>query len=180
MASYTHTCICSRHVLVGTGNALTSPSIQDPSLYSISNYITMKPPYTIAPLLSCLLLSLATCYEQQQQSVLSAQPLLRNASASDADAIANVIIAAFSPTPSWQYLYQFRDTHPQEHHRCARSNVLKALADASYRVEVIEAPVESSNSTTRVAAVAMWRHNAWQEGLMFLSRLSGAYTLCLH
>lgn len=112
--------------------------------------------------LSCV--NLATC----QQQILGAQPLLRNASLKDADDIASVIIAAFSPLPSWQYIYQFREKYPKEHHRCVRFGVTQALTAASYHVEVIEAPAESN---LMVAAVAIWRQNTSQDG-MFLHRLS--------
>jgi len=107
---------------------------------------------------------LATC----QQQILTAQPLLRNATLKDADDIANVIIAAFSPLPSWDYIYQFRNKYHKEHHRCVRSDVIRALAAASYVVEVIEAPAESDLT---VAAVAIWRQNTSQDG-MFLHQLS--------
>jgi hypothetical protein len=111
--------------------------------------------------LSCI--NLATC----QQQILGAQPLLRNASLKDADDIASVIIAAFSPLPSWQYLYQFHEKYPKEHHRCVRFGVTQALTAASYHVEVIEAPAESN---LMVAAVAIWRQNTPHDG-MFLHQL---------
>ena len=91
-----------------------------------------------AYILSCV--NLAIC----QQQILSAQPLLRNASLRDADDIASVIAAAFSPIPSWKYMYQFYKEYPKEHHRCVRLMVTQVLTAASYRVEVIEAPAESN------------------------------------
>jgi hypothetical protein len=114
------------------------------------------------------LVNFATC----QQQILDAQPLLRNASFKDADSIASVIIAAFSRLPSWQYLYQFRETHPREHHRCVRFGMMQALTDASYLVQVIEAPAEDNLT---VAAVALWRRDLWQDG-KFLHQLSSKET----
>jgi len=112
--------------------------------------------------LSCV--NLAAC----RQQILGAQPLIRNASFEDADDIADVIIAAFSPLPSWQYIYQYREKYPNEHHRCVRFDVTQALKATSYHVEIIDAPAESNLT---VAAVAIWRHNTSQDGL-FLHRLS--------
>ena len=106
----------------------------------------------------------ATC----QQQILNAQLFLRNATLKDADDIASVIIAAFSPLPSWDYIYQFRKEYPKEHHRCVRSDVIQALTAASYVVEVIEAPAESNLT---VAAVAIWHQNISHDG-MFLQPIS--------
>lgn len=102
---------------------------------------------------------LATC----QQQILATQPLLRDATLKDADDIASVLIAAFSPLPSWRYIYPFREKYPKEHHRCVRFGVTQALTAAPYRVEVIEAPAESNLS---VAAVAMWVQNTTHDGML--------------
>ncbi|CAI6337697.1 unnamed protein product [Periconia digitata] len=99
-----------------------------------------------------------------QQQVLRETPILRNASLSDADDIASVIIAAFSPTPPWQYIYSFAKRHPKEHHRCIRSGIVRGFSDPSYHAQVIEAP-EESNLT--VAAVAIWQQKPSQND-MFL------------
>ncbi|PVI04063.1 hypothetical protein DM02DRAFT_652080 [Periconia macrospinosa] len=114
--------------------------------------------------LKCFLTFISFCgfrLATGQQQILGAQPLLRNASLKDADDIADVMDAAFSPTPSWQYLYPFSNKYPKEHHRCVRFGVVQALKAESYHIQLIEAPAE--NSLT-VAAVAIWRQGTSQSG----------------
>jgi hypothetical protein len=88
-----------------------------------------------------------------EQQPLGHQPRLRNATFEDVDGIAEVIIAAFAPLPSWQYLYQFREDYPEEHKRCIGYGVTQALENTVMRTEVIEAP---ANGNTTVVAVAIW------------------------
>jgi hypothetical protein len=95
-----------------------------------------------------------------QQQVLSPQPRLRNATLEDADDIATVVVAAFSPMRDWQYIYQFREKYPKEHYRCGRFEIIQALNSSSFRVEVIEAP---AGSNLTVAAIAFWSQNATED-----------------
>jgi ribosomal protein S18 acetylase RimI-like enzyme len=87
------------------------------------------------------------------QQPLGHSARLRNATFEDIDGIAEVIIAAFAPLPSWQYLYQFREDYPEEHKKCLGYGVTQALEDPAMRTEVIEAP---TNGNITVVAVAIW------------------------
>lgn len=132
----------------------------------------------LTPLLLSLL-PLATCHRPQfQRPLISPQPLLRNATLEDADDIASVVIAAFSPTPAWQYIYQFHKSNPKEHHRCVRSGITQVLTSPEYVVEVVEAPDDAKGDLT-IAAAAAWRPNFTmgededEDGLdMFVSRIT--------
>jgi hypothetical protein len=88
-----------------------------------------------------------------EQQPLGRHARLRNAIFDDVDGIADVIIAAFTPLPSWQYLYQFCEEYPEEHKRCGRMVVTQALEDPAMRTEVIDAP---ANGNTTVVAMAIW------------------------
>jgi hypothetical protein len=88
-----------------------------------------------------------------EQQPLGQGARLRNATLDDVEGIADVIIAAFAPLPSWQYLYQFREEYPEEHRRCGRYMVTQALENPAMRTEVIDAP---ANGNTTVVAVAIW------------------------
>ncbi|KAJ4336296.1 hypothetical protein N0V95_008643 [Ascochyta clinopodiicola] len=90
------------------------------------------------------------------QHILGPQGRLRNASLADADAIAAIAIAAFDPMPSWQYLYSFRHSFPQEHRECVRFGVTQLLSRPDSTAEVIEAPHGSENP---LVAVAIWLQN---------------------
>lgn len=94
-----------------------------------------------------------------EQHVLGYLPRLRNATITDADDIATVVINAFSPLPFWNYVYQFRNDFPEEHHRCVRSRVVQFMSDDSSHVEVIEAP---ENSNISLVAVALWLQSNWK------------------
>lgn len=123
-----------------------------------------------------------TCHQLQQPLNPNApsQPRLRNATVDDADDIASVIIAAFSPTPAWQYIYQFLESKPKEHHRCVRSGIMQGFALPEYYGEVIEAP-QNVKGELSVAAVAIWRRNLSlgaedEDGTaMFMSRMASKY-----
>ncbi|KAH7381144.1 hypothetical protein DE146DRAFT_277847 [Phaeosphaeria sp. MPI-PUGE-AT-0046c] len=120
---------------------------------------------------AALLLCFANLIKSQQHPLISPPlPILRNATISDADDIASVVIAAFSPTPAWQYIYQFHATRPKEHHRCVRYGVMQALTSPEYTVQVIEAPPGSELS---VAAAALWQQSI-EVGVygMFATRLA--------
>lgn len=120
----------------------------------------------------CLHYRPATC--EQQQPLGPQAPRLRNASLEDIDDISTVVIAAFSPLPDWQYLYQFHKDFPEEHKRCARDNVVRVLSDASYHARVIEAP---ANSNISVVAVAIWtQHNGSNQATSDLMTMTGKDT----
>lgn len=106
------------------------------------------------------------------------QPRLRNATIDDADDLASIVIAAFSPTPAWQYIYQFHKARPKEHHRCVRFGIMQVLTSPGYHVEVIGAPDEAKGEL-KVAAAAAWRPNFTmdeeddEDGTgMFMSRIA--------
>jgi hypothetical protein len=107
----------------------------------------------LPPLLSSF--HLATC----QQQILSPDLRLRNATLDDVADIASVMIAAFSSHPDWQYLYQFRNDFPEEHHRCVQFGVTQALTSSQqhFYAEVIEAPPDSNLT---VAAAAIWEKHS--------------------
>lgn len=96
--------------------------------------------------------SVAVC----EQQILAHEARHRNATLSDANDITTILITAFSPLPSWQYLYQFREDFPEEHRRCVRSGVVQILSEASTHAEVIEAPTDSN---VTLAAVVIWTRN---------------------
>lgn len=128
-------------------------------------------PYRLFATLILSLVNLATCHQHFQQPLISTPlPILRNATLNDADDIASVIIAAFSPTPSWQYIYQFYASKPKEHHRCVRASVIYALTSPEFHLEVIEAP---AHAELGVAAGAAWQQNVEAGGRgMFMSRVA--------
>jgi len=113
------------------------------------------------------------------QHVLNPQPILRNATMSDVDSIATVIITAFEPMPNWRYIYQFRKDFPEEHHRCYRNTVSTILSYNNTSVQVIEAPADSNIT---VAAAAIW---AWEDDLAYsdmwsiMSSTSSAHRLII-
>jgi hypothetical protein len=109
-----------------------------PSLFHIHIQILLFLPY------------LAQCSQQQQP--LLALPRLRNATLSDANAISEVVMAASEPLPSWQYMFQFRNSYPEEHVRCVRNQMVKLLENSSFHMEVIEAPAGSVG----LMAIAIW------------------------
>lgn len=128
-------------------------------------------------LTSCLFtfLPLTTCHELQYP-LISNQPRLRNATLEDADDLASIVIAVFSPTPAWQYIYQFHKTNPKELHRCVRSGIIQVLTSPDYYVEVIEAP-DDANGELSIAAAAAWRPNFTmddeEDGMgVFVSRIT--------
>ncbi|KAF2732233.1 hypothetical protein EJ04DRAFT_578490 [Polyplosphaeria fusca] len=130
----------------------------------------MKTSSAYALFILCSYCSLAVC----QQQILSPHLTLRNATLEDADDIATVMIAAFSPLRFWQYLYQFQEEVPHEHHRCVRLGVVQALDAPFSHVEVIEAPADSNLT---VAAAAIWiQHNASYDGM----RMPHVSTGCRH
>ncbi|KAF2035901.1 hypothetical protein EK21DRAFT_53651 [Setomelanomma holmii] len=105
-----------------------------------------------------------------EQQVLAPQARLRKATLEDVDDITTILITAFSSSPHWQYLYQFRKDFPEEHRRCARLNIALLLLHPSSHAEVIEAPADSDIS---LAAFAIWTRKKSSS----LRSLSG---LCLH
>jgi hypothetical protein len=120
------------------------------------------------------LFSFITLTACQLQQPLTSQPRLRNATIEDADDIATVVIAAFSPTPPWKYIYQFSSEKPKEHHRCVRYGVMQGLTSPDYHAEVIEAPCKVKGGLSVVAA-ALWRPNysSGEDGMgMFMSRIA--------
>lgn len=129
-------------------------------------------------ILPCLLpfLPFATCH-QLQQPLISQQPLLRNATLDDADDITSVVIAAFSPTPAWQYIYQFHKSKPNEHHRCVRDGIMQVVAEPEFHIEVIEAPADVKGELNVVAAAA-WRPNFSEDAMgVFVSRVASKYRI---
>lgn len=115
--------------------------------------------YRTLATLTFLLVTLVTCHQPQLPLISKPQqPLLRDATFNDADDIASVVIAAFSPTPAWQYIYQFHESKPKEHYRCVRFGVMQGLSSPKYHIEVIETP-EDVKGELSVAAVAAWRPN---------------------
>ncbi|KAF9691494.1 hypothetical protein EKO04_010311 [Ascochyta lentis] len=99
---------------------------------------------------------LQLCFAKGDQQILGPQVRLRNASLADADDITTIVISAFEPMPSWQYLYSFRHTFPQEHRECVRFGITQMLSNPDSNTEVLEAP---PGSEIPLIAVAVWNQN---------------------
>lgn len=90
------------------------------------------------------------------QQILGPQAPLRNATLSDADDIASIVMAAFEPMPDWRYFYQFRHAFPQGHRECVRHGITQMLTNPNTNTEVIEAP---KGSDIPLVAMAVWMQN---------------------
>jgi hypothetical protein len=91
-----------------------------------------------------------------RQQFLPSGLTLRNATFDDAAAIANVLSAAFDPSPPFQYRYQFRDKYPVEHWRCTYEGVLQALAVPFFTLQVIVLPEHRGPGDGSLVSVAGW------------------------
>lgn len=91
-----------------------------------------------------------------QQSL--SQPLtLRNATCSDAEAITNIILAAFHDSLHWKYVYQFQDDHPKQHFDCFYENVRKAFDTPGVLFQVVLLPNDTSPEHEQIpVASSIW------------------------
>ncbi|KZM26858.1 uncharacterized protein EKO05_0011432 [Ascochyta rabiei] len=111
-------------------------------------------------------------FAKGDQQVLGPQGRLRNASLADADNIATIVIAAFEPLPSWQYLYYFRHSFPQAHRECVRFGITQMLSHPDSKTEVIEAP---HGSKIPLVAVAAWRQSHFAHGPVLRNAPEGCF-----
>jgi hypothetical protein len=98
---------------------------------------------------------------------LSIQPFARSASAvmrlreagpSDVDAVVDVLLAAMPDDPAWDYRFQYRKEHPEDHRKFQRL-FFKYLIDPSYEdwvVMVAESPSVEDSSVSNIVAFAVW------------------------
>ena len=91
-----------------------------------------------------------------EQLPLSSNLTLRNATVSDADAITNIILAAFHDTPHWKYGYQYMDKYPREHHDCMYNQIHQALRLTDVYAQVALLPNITEPHEAVPIATALW------------------------
>ena len=97
--------------------------------------------------------------------------LIRNATVADADAITDIVVAAFFPAPHYQYIYQFRDQCPEYHWRCTREDLLPALQKPQdgLAVKVIDSPTNEDQRISKPVAVAVWQFDGLEDSFNLLA-----------
>ncbi|KAK5454987.1 hypothetical protein LTS15_005707 [Exophiala xenobiotica] len=134
----------------------------------------------LSPCLCLLLIHHVACLvaASTRQQFLPSSLILRNATSDDAAAIANVLSAAFDPSPPFQYRYQFRDKYPVEHWRCTYESVLQALAVPFLTLQVIVLPENRGLGDGSLVSVAGWldprglSRQDWNSGHALASKCS--------
>lgn len=109
--------------------------------------------------LFCILPCAPLALNQQYMGPAAVPHEFRPATAEDADSLATVFIAAFSPAPVYKYVHQFRDKYPDVDWQCLRRACGRLVANPAYQVNVITVPDESAPTGASVVSFAMWELN---------------------
>lgn len=105
----------------------------------------------------------------------------RNATLEDLDDITTVFLDAFSRAPTWSYVRQFADTHPNYTWACQREMLEQLYFNASAMAEsvwkVISVPDQLSYRKERVVSISAWQldrlHQATDMSTFLSASLAG-------
>ena len=107
-----------------------------------------------------LRLPLPFAKDQQPLDEQVLAPKVRNATLADVDAITDIIVDAFTPSPEQQYVLQFLDEYRQYHWECQRQELVDIMEAASddqrIYINVIDAPVDDDSDEMKPVALAGW------------------------
>jgi hypothetical protein len=91
------------------------------------------------------------------KEVMKAELILREAKASDIEAISEIALVSLPLDPAWTYRFQFAKDYPKEHKENTREHYDRYFADGRFCIVVAELLYIEDKTITRVIAFAIWQ-----------------------